>query len=193
MDNIGIRHLMDEKISVDADLTAFLIDYYPHVYRLMSSKMSRTEKINLLLEREINKEHIANCIYEYTRAAQMTAISKKSTNGFIVLALACAIFAICHFSEASRSRHRKDLQIANQSIPIVDSHGTCQSTEGNITIDTHEHHLRVIENSAKHRTQPITKAPNFGSRKVKHRYDINGPVQFNDVRATSVTITQNNM
>lgn len=45
-----VRRLLEGVLRTDSDLMAFLLDYFPEVYRRLSSGMDRTSKHNLLLQ-----------------------------------------------------------------------------------------------------------------------------------------------
>lgn len=46
----SVRRLLEGVLRTDSDLMAFLLDYFPEVYRRISSGMDRTSKHNLLLQ-----------------------------------------------------------------------------------------------------------------------------------------------
>lgn len=60
----AVRALLDARIRSDADLSAFLLDYFPGVYRRIGAGMNRVEKVNLLLEQEPDLEQIVRRLSE---------------------------------------------------------------------------------------------------------------------------------
>ena len=47
-----LRSKLDKKYQTDSDLSAFILDHFPEVYRKLSNSSDRNSKINSLLERE---------------------------------------------------------------------------------------------------------------------------------------------
>lgn len=61
-----IRRWLDCLLSTDAELEAFVIDYFPRVKKRFGSSMDRIVKINLLLEIG-DLEHIVDALMEHTQ------------------------------------------------------------------------------------------------------------------------------
>lgn len=53
-DRDSIRQLLSEALPTDADLEAFVLDFFPHIHQRFSDGMQRTQKVTLLLTVEDN-------------------------------------------------------------------------------------------------------------------------------------------
>ncbi len=60
----AVRRLLEGMLRTDSDLMAFLLDYYPEVYRRTSSGMDRTSKHNLLLQL-VDTHHIVDTLQRH--------------------------------------------------------------------------------------------------------------------------------
>jgi len=60
----SVRRLLEGMLRTDSDLMAFLLDYYPEVYRRTSSGMDRTSKHNLLLQL-VDTHHIVDTLQRH--------------------------------------------------------------------------------------------------------------------------------
>ncbi|MBL9007629.1 MAG: hypothetical protein JNJ46_25455 [Myxococcales bacterium] len=195
MDNASLRKLIDRKIISDVELSEFLIDYYPNIYRQTSSGMSRTEKVNILLSIEYNKESLLKNINQYINRSA-TIGRQTSRVGLLTVCAILLVFSVLPVMILIKDNNQND----RQKHPYSDIETMAVRSESAIVHGERPSSVLSkiatapssgdIAQGGKPRPRPII--PGRGHEENTHKYHINGNVQINSLKTGAAIINQNN-